>query len=57
MFQEYLPRSHTSEAIDVVLVLVGASIVAIAAAVIGVLIMMKRLLDVRAERSQYETIK
>ena len=56
MFQEYLPRSHRSEAIDVVLA-VGATIVAVAAAVIGVMIMMKRLLVVRGERSQYETIK
>lgn len=44
-----------SEIIDIILA-IGASIVAISAAIIGVITMMRRLTD-RSERSQYETIK
>lgn len=48
-------RSRRSEVIDIILA-VGASIVAVSAAVIGVITMMRRLVD-RGEKSLYETIK
>ena len=47
--------TRRSEIIDIILA-VGASIVALSAAIIGVITVMRRLTD-RSERLQYETIK
>ncbi|XP_028397021.1 uncharacterized protein LOC114520876 [Dendronephthya gigantea] len=55
--QKYSESMSTSrsEIIDIILA-IGASIVAISAAIIGVITMTRKLTD-RSERSQYETIK
>lgn len=56
--QQKYPESistRRSEIIDIILA-VGASIVALSAAIIGVITVKRRLTD-RSERSQYETIK
>ena len=47
--------TRRSETIDIILA-IGASLVAVSAAIIGVITMMRRLTD-RSERFQYETIK
>ena len=53
-YRESMP-TRRSEIIDIILA-VGASIVALSAAIIGVITVMRRLTD-RSERLQYETIK